>query len=101
MCYFVSLLIADLTACRPAFPDLFVDSSARTAAAIFAESTLCRTAVRARFEFFSSGLPRVVTGAIQVGHKSADNKETVEVGGFHGLQGSRRNLLVVHDLRSP
>jgi hypothetical protein len=50
---------------------------------------------------FLKCLPRVVTGAVQVGNESADNEEAVEIGGFHGLYGSRRNLLVIHDLRAP
>jgi len=45
---------------------------------------------------FRERLPRVVTGAIQIGHECADNDETVKLGRFHGLHGSRRNLLVLH-----
>ena len=37
----------------------------------------------------------------QIENENADNEETVKVSGFHGLHGSRRNLLVVHGLSAP
>ena len=75
--------------------------SARTAVAIVAESTLYRTACPCKVGVFRECLPRVVAGAIQVGDKSADNEKTMEVGGGHDLDGSRRNLLVVHGFSPP
>src|SRR6266478_6219393 len=38
---------------------------------------------------FAERLPRIVAGAIQVGHESADNEEAVQVCGFHGLHDCR------------
>jgi hypothetical protein len=64
---------------------LGLDSPTRTAAVIFAESILYRTAVRARFESLTR-LPRVVAGAIEVGQTtrkrlSFQTPEIVE--GYH------------------
>src|SRR5205823_13695594 len=50
---------------------------------------------------FRKGLPRVVARAIQVGRESADNEETVHVGGFHCLYSRCRDLLVVHGFGAP
>jgi hypothetical protein len=44
---------------------------------------------------------RIVARAVQVGSESADNEKTMDVCGFHGLYGTRRNLLVVHGFSAP
>ena len=86
---------------RPPPFTLAFDNSALTPVAVFAESTLYRAARACEVGVLIKRLPRVIAGAIKIGNESAVNEETVKVCGFRGLDGSRRNLLIVHGFSAP